>query len=166
MKIGELARKAGLNAQTIRYYEREGILPEPRRRYDSGYREYDEDALYRLLFIKQAKNAGFKLSDVKQLFDLELLPEEACIDVGKVLSDRIKELEEKIRELKAFSKSLKKLKQTCDESENGRCAVLDSLRNCAESLCHWSWRARAERRSTGESRPPTGRPGHRRRRWS
>ena len=128
MKIGELARKAGLNAQTIRYYEREGILPEPRRRYDSGYREYEEDALQRLLFIKQAKNAGFKLSDVKQLFELELLPEEACIDVSKLLSDRIEELDAKVRELKTFSKSLKQLKQACDESENGHCAVLDNLR--------------------------------------
>lgn len=128
MKIGELAEKAGLNAQTIRYYEREGILPEPRRRYDSGYREYDEDALERLLFIKQAKNAGFKLSDVKLLFKLELLPEEACSDVGKLLSDRIEELDIKIKELKTFFKSLKRLKIACDESENGRCPVLENLR--------------------------------------
>jgi DNA-binding transcriptional MerR regulator len=128
MKIGELAEKAGLNAQTIRYYEREGILPEPRRRYDSGYREYEEDALQRLLFIKQAKNAGFKLSDVKQLFELELLPEEACSDVGKLLSVRIVELDTKIKELKTFSKSLKQLKIACDESENGRCPVLENLR--------------------------------------
>jgi MerR family copper efflux transcriptional regulator len=128
MKIGELAEKAGLNAQTIRYYEREGILPEPRRRYDSGYREYEEDALQRLLFIKQAKNAGFKLSDVKQLFELELLPEEACSDVGKFLSERIEELDTKIKELKTFSRSLKQLKVACDKSEDGRCAVLDNLR--------------------------------------
>ena len=129
MKIGELARKAGLNAQTIRYYEREGILPEPRRRYDSGYREYEEDALDRLLFIKQAKNAGLTLSDISQLFELEVLPEEACIDVRKLLSDRIKDLNAKIAELKAFWKSLKQLKKACDESENGKCAVLETLRS-------------------------------------
>lgn len=128
MKIGELAEKAGINPQTIRYNEREGILPQPRRRYDSGYREYEEDALRRLLFIKQAKNAGFKLSDVKQLFELEVLPEEACIDVRKLLSDRIEELDEKIKELKTFSRSLKRLKTACDESENGHCAALDNLR--------------------------------------
>ena len=128
MKIGELAKKAGLNAQTIRYYEREGILPETRRRYDSGYREYEEDALDRLLFIKQAKNAGLTLSDISQLFELEVLPEEACIDVRKLLSDRINDLNAKIAELKAFSKSLKQLKKACDESENGQCAVLENLR--------------------------------------
>jgi len=134
MKIGELASKAGLNSQTIRYYEREGVLPEPRRRYDSGYREYDHNALERLLFIKQAKNAGFKLSDIKQLFDLELLPEEACCDVQALLNDRIHELDAKINELKAFSKSLKRLRQACETSEDGRCAVLVELRKTERKL--------------------------------
>ena len=129
MKIGELASKAGLNTQTIRYYEREGVLPEPRRRFDSGYREYDEDALQRLLFIKQAKNAGFKLSDIKQLFDLELMPEEACCDVQTLLKERIDELDAKVKELKTFSNSLKQLRHACETSEDGRCAVLEGLRN-------------------------------------
>lgn len=128
MKIGELAENAAVNAQTIRYYERIGILPEPRRRYDSGYREYDEEALRRLLFIKQAKNAGLKLSDISQLFDMELLPGEACGDVQTLLSDRINELDAKIKELRIFSKSLKRLRQACQTSDDGRCAVLEELR--------------------------------------
>ena len=128
MKIGELAKKAAVNTQTIRYYEREGILPEPRRRYDSGYREYDEDALERILFIKQAKNAGLKLSDISQLFDMELLPKEACSDVRALLEKRIEELDAKIKELRTFTKSLKKLKLACDHSEDGRCAVLEELK--------------------------------------
>ena len=128
MKIGELAKKAAVNAQTIRYYEREGILPEPRRRYDSGYREYDEEALQRLLFIKQAKTAGLKLSDISQLLDMELLPDEACSGVQTLLNDRINELDAKVRELRTFSKSLKRLRQACETSDDGRCAVLEELR--------------------------------------
>ena len=128
MKIGELAGKAGVNAQTIRYYEREGILPEPRRRYDSGYRDYGDVDLERVKFIKQSKRAGLKLSDLKQLLELELLPDEACGDVKSLLSDRIGEIDTKIEELRAFSKSLNRLRRACDASEDGRCVVLKELR--------------------------------------
>jgi len=78
MKIGELAKAAGVNAQTIRYYEREGVLPEPRCRYDSGYLEYDGDALKRFSFIKHAQGCGPKLADIKILLEWESLSDEAC----------------------------------------------------------------------------------------
>ena len=77
MKIGELAKSAGVTAQAIRYYEREGILPKARRRYDSGYREYDEDARARLRFIKHAQACGLKLAHIKTLLEWENLPQEA-----------------------------------------------------------------------------------------
>ena len=129
MTIGELAKKAEVNPQTIRYYEREGILPPPRRRYDSGYREYEEESLDRLRFIKQGQSAGLKLSDIKKLFDLEIMPEEACCEVKELLIKRIKELDEKIKELKSFSTSLKRFRKDCETNESGRCAVLLQLRN-------------------------------------
>ena len=127
MTIGELAKKAGVNAQTIRYYEREGILPEPRRRYDSGYRDYDDEALERLHFIKHAQSCGLRLSDIKILFEWEHLPEEACGDVQILLKDRIEELDAKIKEMRSFSKSLKRLLAACESSSSARCAALEEF---------------------------------------
>ncbi len=127
MTIGELAKIAGLNTQTLRFYEREGILPEARRRYDSGYREYDEDALERLRFIKHAQGCGLKLADIKILLDWENLPDEACPDVQELLKKRIGELDAKIREMRSFTKSLKRLLDACESSCDSRCAVLDEF---------------------------------------
>ncbi len=127
MKIGELAKIAGLKTQTIRYYEREGILPEARRRYDSGYREYDEDALERLRFIKHAQGCGLKLADIQILLEWENLPAEACPEVQGLLKERIHELEAKIKEMQSFSKSLKRLLDACESSCDSRCAVLDEF---------------------------------------
>ncbi|MDQ8198226.1 heavy metal-responsive transcriptional regulator [Pelagicoccus enzymogenes] len=127
MKIGELAKAVSVNPQTIRYYEREGVLPEPRRRYDSSYREYDEDALERLRFIKHAQSCGLKLADIKILLEWENLPDEACPDVRELLKERIGELDAKIREMRSFSKSLKRLLSACEESCDARCAVLEEF---------------------------------------
>ena len=132
MKIGELAKTAGLKAQTIRYYEREGILPEARRRYDSGYREYDEEDLERLRFIKHAQSCGLKLADIKILLEWENLPDEACPDVQELLKERIGELDAKIREMRSFSKSLKRLLSACEESCDARCAVLEEFGKCSK----------------------------------
>ena len=127
MTIGELAKIAEVKAQTIRYYEREGVLPEARRRYDSGYREYDEDALYRLRFIKHAQGCGLKLADIKILLEWEHLPDHACLDVQALLKVRIEEMDAKIKEMKSFSKSLQRLLAACEASSDSRCAVLDEF---------------------------------------
>ena len=73
MKIGEFAHDAGVNVQTVRYYERRGLLPEPDRR-PSGYREYGPDALDRLHFIKRAQELGFTLTEIRELLALRLDP--------------------------------------------------------------------------------------------
>lgn len=127
MTIGELAKSVGVNAQTIRYYEREGILPEPRRRYDSGYREYDDESLERIRFIKHAQGCGLKLTDIKSLLEWENLPDEACPDVQELLKERIEELDAKIREMRSFSKSLKRLLSACESSCDSRCALLEEF---------------------------------------
>jgi DNA-binding transcriptional MerR regulator len=72
MTIGELARAVDVNVQTIRYYEREGLLAEAHRWRDSGYRDYDGDALLRLRFIRSAKELGFTLREIKELLDMRL----------------------------------------------------------------------------------------------
>lgn len=127
MKIGELAKVAEVNVQTIRYYEREGIMPKPRRRYDSGYREYDEDAVEKIRFVKLAQGCGLKLADIKILLEWENLPDEACPDVQELLKNRIEELDAKIKEMRRFSKSLKRLLSACEVSCDTRCAVLDEF---------------------------------------
>ncbi|EDY80880.1 MerR, DNA binding family [Verrucomicrobiia bacterium DG1235] len=102
-------------------------MPEARRRYDSGYREYEEEDLERLRFIKHAQGCGLKLADIKILLEWENLPNEACPDVQELLKERIGELDAKIREMRSFSKSLKRLLAACESSGDSRCAVLEEF---------------------------------------
>lgn len=137
MKIGEVAKSAGVTAQSIRYYEREGIMPKARRRYDSGYREYDEDARDRLRFIKHAQGCGLKLADIKTILEWENLPQEACPSVQILLNDRIDELEAKIREIRKFSRSLKRLLAACESNSGSTCAAIEVFRKLSsKSVTH------------------------------
>lgn len=127
MRIGELAKRAGVSPQTIRYYEREGVLPKARRRYDSGYRDYDDGDAERLRFIKRAQSCGLKLADIRVLLEWEDLPKEACPDVQALLRTRIAELDAKIGEMQSSAKSLERLLAACESSGDSRCAALDEL---------------------------------------
>jgi len=77
MTIGKLAKRAGVGVETIRFYERKGLLPEPPRRY-SGYREYPESAIDRVRFIRRAKELGFTLKEIGELLELRIRPGTTC----------------------------------------------------------------------------------------
>jgi MerR family copper efflux transcriptional regulator len=134
MTIGELAKQAGVNPQTIRYYEREGVLPLPARRDGSNYRDYPERALVELRFILRAKAAGFKLSQIQELLGTKPRSGAACGDILAIVRARQAEVGEKLRILRGFQRSLKNLERAClDHHPGDVCPTLDALhRNPAD----------------------------------
>lgn len=106
--IGDLADKLKLNPRTIRYYERIGMLPNPRRT-ESGYRVYDEKAMDRLAFILKAKALGLKLDEIKQILVLYDSGQTPCQRTQSFITNRIAEIEEKITGLTSLKEKLQKL---------------------------------------------------------
>ena len=88
MRIGEVARRSGVGVETIRYYEREGLLPEPERR-PSGYRQYDGSTVERLEYIRRAKDLGFTLKEIGELLDLRVDRTRGCADVRALARAKI-----------------------------------------------------------------------------
>ncbi|MDP1579729.1 MAG: heavy metal-responsive transcriptional regulator [Candidatus Didemnitutus sp.] len=130
MTIGELAKAAKVSVQTLRFYEREGLLGPVHRRTDSGYREFDEDALARLTFIRRAQQAGFALCDVRELIELQVLPLEACADVRIKVNAKLAEVEARMQELLRVRTELRRLERACARAETRSdcpCPVLDEL---------------------------------------
>ena len=128
VKIGELARCAGVNVQTVRYYERRGLLDEPRRR-DSGYREYPLAAVARLRFIRRAQELGFTLAEIGDLLTLRLDPDTTSADVKGKAEEKVREIEEKILDLKRMRDALLHLAGRCrgGQGPTGDCPLLDAL---------------------------------------
>ncbi len=122
---GQLARLAGVGIETVRFYEREGLLAEPART-PAGYRQYGEDVVARLWFIQRAKELGFTLNDTKELLSLRVDP--SCEDVKARAEAKIADIEEKIKTLQRMKKSLARLTTECGGKGGGReCPILDAL---------------------------------------
>src|SRR5207247_2671094 len=97
LSIGQVARLAGVGVETVRFYEREGLLEEPPRR-ESGYRQYGEDVVARLRFIRRAKELGFTLKEIAGLLALRVDPDTTCADVRQRARTKIADVEAKIRD--------------------------------------------------------------------
>lgn len=127
LKIGEVADRGGVNLQTIRYYEREGLLPEPPR-LASGYRVFPEDAVRRVRFIKRAQELGFSLSEIKEMLALRIDQERGSAEVRTLAQEKIADIEQKIRTLQAMKKVLRKLTERCSGcGPISECPILESL---------------------------------------
>lgn len=113
MLIGEFAKKAGVNVQTVRFYERKGLLPTPHRWPDSGHRDYDGDALQQMHFIQSAKAAGFTLREIRELLDMRLLPGESCGEVRKIVESKLEELDRYLMEIQQMRKTLEQMARAC-----------------------------------------------------
>lgn len=112
MKIGELARKAGVNIDTIRYYERQELLP-PARRLASGYREYGEADLRRLRFVRQAKALGFTLEDIAELLSLSSRRDNDMAAMKATAAARLADVDARIAELARIREALRSLVDAC-----------------------------------------------------
>ncbi len=115
LKTGELARQAGVNVETLRFYEREGLLPEPPRR-TSGYREYPPDTVQRIRFIQRGKELGFTLREIKGLLELRVDPDTTCVELRDQATEKVADVKQKIVDLKAIERALRKLINTCSGS--------------------------------------------------
>ena len=112
LKTGELAKQAEVNVETLRFYEREGLLAEPPRRA-SGYREYPPDTVQRIRFIQRAKELGFTLRQIKRLLELRVDPDTTCAEVKEQAAKKIADVKQKISDLKRIERALNKLIHTC-----------------------------------------------------
>lgn len=127
MRTHEIAERAGVNAQTLRYYERRGILPDPPRS-PAGYRDYPASAVDVLRFVKRAQELGFSLTEVEELLGLAGGGPESC-DLARQLADsHIGELERKIADLQRMQASLTALVDTCERPRADRsCPLLAAI---------------------------------------
>lgn len=127
LSTGQLAKSANVNIETVRYYERLGLLPEPKRR-ESGYREYSREDLSRLRFIKRAQELGFTLKEIAELLALRVDAKASCREVKKQAEAKISNIEEKILALKKMKAALGKLAASCKGHEPRQdCPLLEYL---------------------------------------
>lgn len=126
MRIGELARATGTKAETIRYYEREGILP-PADRTDSNYRDYSHEHLASLTFVRRARELGFSMAQVRELLALSEHDDKPCEDVDHLVQSQLVEVERKILDLSALRDELSQMLRSCQADRIGECHVIESL---------------------------------------
>jgi len=127
MTIGQVAREAGVGIETIRFYERQGLIDTPPRR-ESGYREYPYDIVNRLRFIRRAKGLGFTLKEIVELLSLKVDPYATCGDVKARALAKIDDIEDKIQALQRMKVALESLMAACDGmSPTSECPILESL---------------------------------------
>ena len=127
LTIGQLAKLAQVNVETVRYYERRGLIPEPPRR-ESGYRQYSQEAVARLLFIKRAKELGFSLKEISDLLSLRVGPDATCGDVKRRAKRKLADIEEKLQALQRMKQALTKLAAACrGRGPTSECPILEVL---------------------------------------
>jgi MerR family mercuric resistance operon transcriptional regulator len=123
LTIGKLAAAAGVGVETIRFYQRKGLLAEPQR--DGGVRRYGSLDLMRLRFIRQAQTAGFTLREIKELLELDAGEDRSR--ARELARARVQALDERIAELKGARNALQKLARECSQGSSGPCPILTSF---------------------------------------
>lgn len=131
MRIGELSKQTGFQVETLRYYEKQGLLA-PVSRAASGYREYDMSSLKQLRFIHQAKSVGFSLNEISELLTLRVEPDQhSCAEVKIIAEQKLEQIESKILELTKMRDALNVITEACcggDEPATS-CTILSALDN-------------------------------------
>ena len=127
MTIGQLAKRTQLNVETVRYYERRGLLLKPPRS-KSGYRQYPQEAITRIHFIKRAKELGFSLNEISELLSLRIDPDTTCDMVKSRAGIKVADIEGKIAALQKIKLALVKLTKSCrGTGPTSECPILDFL---------------------------------------
>lgn len=131
---GQLARRAGIHPETVRYYEQRRLLPTPRRSA-SGYRLYDAETVRRLHFIRRAQELGFTLEETRELLSLRADPTTASAEVRERALEKIEAVEAKLRDLARIKETLEALVQACHAGGSGEaCPILQALDLSASAL--------------------------------
>lgn len=127
MKIGDLAKKAGCQVETVRYYEREGLLPAPART-ERNYRLYGSPHLERLVFIRNCRTLDMTLEEIQRLLALRDLPHESCAGINSLVDEHIEHVEARINSLLALRDQLTELRDRCNSpQESEDCGILRQL---------------------------------------
>jgi Hg(II)-responsive transcriptional regulator len=127
LSIGQVATAADVNIQTIRYYERRGLFPPPRRTA-AGYRQYGGDAVARLRFIKHAQELGFSLNEIQDLLGLRVRHGAACDSVERTTRQKIEVVQQRIRDLQRMRRTLERLAAACAARRpTDDCPILEVL---------------------------------------
>jgi len=138
MQIKELARATGVDVETIRYYEKQGLLPKPARR-DNGYRDYEAPHLQRLSFIRHCRALDMPLADVNRLLGFVDKPDAHCGDVDLLVDDQLARVRARLQSMRALEKQLLQLRARCSGTHEGHCGILDELVSAAHGescVCH------------------------------
>lgn len=127
LSIGQVAKQSGIGIETIRFYERKGLIDEPSRR-ESGYRQYTDDVIRRLTFIQQAKTLGFTLNEIHELLSLRSQPGVTSREIKQLAQAKLGDIEQKIKMLKRIQKSLKTLVDQCSGiGPTDECPIIEAL---------------------------------------
>jgi Cd(II)/Pb(II)-responsive transcriptional regulator len=127
VKIGELAKATSCSIQTIRYYEKEQLLPSPERS-EGNYRIYSTATVTQLLFIKQCRSLDLSLAEIKQLLNLSRSPSSQCSDINQMIDVHIQQVEERIQELRLLQQQLRNLGESCSSDRTiEQCGILHLL---------------------------------------
>ncbi|MCU7960434.1 MAG: Hg(II)-responsive transcriptional regulator [gamma proteobacterium symbiont of Bathyaustriella thionipta] len=122
--IGKLAKELSINIETIRFYERKGIIRQPEKPL-SGYRHYSDEILHRIRFIKRSQDLGFTLDEITDLLSLEHQP---CDKTQQLAEKKLNQVQEKIADLMRLEQALKSLLDQCqDNSDNFSCPIIKAL---------------------------------------
>jgi len=127
LTIGQLARAAGVGVETLRFYERTQLIPEPPRRA-SGYRQYPASAVARIKFIKRAKELGFSLREIDELLSLRAESAGQCVEIYARAQTKVEDISAKIASLTRMKEALVRLAKACSEAgTSGECPILEAL---------------------------------------
>ncbi len=130
--ISRAAKKAGVGIETIRFYERRGLIKQPARPRSGGYRVYDDDVVERIRFIRQAQDLGFTLREITELLSLRADPAADCGDVRAQAAAKRGEVDRKIAQLQYIREALDKLIASCPGGGALRaCTIIDALTSCS-----------------------------------
>lgn len=127
MRIGLLSKKSNVPIETIRYYEKEGLLPEPKRA-ENNYRIYEKRHLERLLFIRNCRAFDMSLEEIKALLEATTLPEESCYSVNEIVTEHIGHIESRIEQLQRLKAHLVAIQARCEQDHTvEECTLVDEL---------------------------------------
>lgn len=152
MQIRDLARATGVDVETIRYYEKQGLLPEPAR-LDNGYRNYEAPHLERLSFIRHCRALDMPLADVKRLLGFVDDPDGHCGDVNHLVDEQLARVRARLQSMRALERQLLQLRSRCDGAPDGvPCGILSELVSAAHGeacVCHGAPAASPSSTATG-----------------
>ena len=130
LTISKTARRAGVGVETIRFYERKGLIEQPLKPRDGGYRTYSNEIVKKIRFIRHAQELGFSLREIEELLNLRADPRSDCADVRERASEKLQEVERKIAHLQKMGSALNKVIAACpSQGALDGCSIIEAMEN-------------------------------------